>query len=77
MPPGEDHSLTYSRPRPATPASLLRPTQERSNDTPAVQEQISDLQAMVKELCKRSKTAGVGELPDELFACSLRSSTPT
>ena len=32
-----------------------------------MQEQISDLQAMVKELCKRSKSVGVGELPEELF----------
>jgi flagellar biosynthesis protein FlhF len=32
-----------------------------------VQEQISDLQAMVKELCKQSKGIGVGELPEELF----------
>ncbi|MCC6124191.1 MAG: flagellar biosynthesis protein FlhF [Pirellulales bacterium] len=67
MPPGEDDSPTYGRPRPATPASLLRSTRERPDNTPAVQEQISDLQAMVKELCKRSKGTGAGELPEELF----------
>jgi flagellar biosynthesis protein FlhF len=67
LPPVESNSDTYSRPRPATPASLLRSPQERPDNTPAVQEQISDLQAMVKELCKRSKGVGVGDLPEELF----------
>jgi flagellar biosynthesis protein FlhF len=57
---------TYSRPRLAPPASLLRSPHDRP-ESPAVQEQISDLQAMVKELCKRSKGVGVGELPEELF----------
>lgn len=67
LPPVEDNSLTYSRPRPATPASLLRSPLEKPDNTPAVQEQISDLQAMVKELCKRSKNLGASELPEELF----------
>ena len=67
MPAGDDNSLTYSRPRPATPAALLRSPHDRPDNTPAVQEQISELQTMVKELCKRSKNTGGGELPEELF----------
>jgi flagellar biosynthesis protein FlhF len=65
--PADDHSLTYGRPRPATPASLLRSPHEKPDNPPAMQEQITDLQAMVKELCKQSKGVGVGELPEELF----------
>ncbi len=34
---------------------------------PGVHEQIADLQTMVKELCRRSKTSRVGDLPEELF----------
>jgi flagellar biosynthesis protein FlhF len=67
-PPHEDASLTYSRPRPATPSSLLRPVHDpRPDNSPVMQEQISDLQAMVKELCKQSKSRSGSELPEELF----------
>jgi len=40
---------------------------DRLEHSAAVQEQISDLQSMVKDLCKRSKGVGVGDLPEELF----------
>jgi flagellar biosynthesis protein FlhF len=66
FPPPEGDSM-FDRPRPATPPGLLRSPREKPDEHFAVAEQISDLQAMVKDLCKRSKNARAGELPEELF----------
>ena len=73
MPPGEDHSPAYSRPRPATPASLLHPTHERPDQPHAVQEQ-------AQRPCRRwSRTSAggrrawaCGDLPEELFRLFTR-----
>jgi flagellar biosynthesis protein FlhF len=60
-------TATYSRPRPATPPSLLHAPKRLPDMSPNVQDQIADLQTMVKELCRRSKDDRTGDLPEELF----------
>ena len=59
-------SPAYSRPRPATPPSLLH-SLPQPVVSPGVHEQIADLQSMVKELCRRSNGGHAGDLPEELF----------
>ncbi len=65
----------YERPRPATPPSLMRETRERAVEERSakpvprdVQSQLDDLQAMVKELCRRSQPMAGAGWSDDLFA---------
>jgi flagellar biosynthesis protein FlhF len=60
-------SPTYDRPWPATSPGLLQSSQQQAVHSTGMQEQIADLQTMVKELCRRSKGGGMGDLPEELF----------
>jgi flagellar biosynthesis protein FlhF len=60
-------SPAYAGPRPATPSALLHTSQHQPVIPYGVHEQIADLQTMVKELCRRSKSNRIGNLPEELF----------
>jgi flagellar biosynthesis protein FlhF len=60
-------SPAYAGPRPATPSAFLHTPQHQPVIPYGVQEQIADLQTMVKELCRRSKSNRIGDLPEELF----------
>jgi flagellar biosynthesis protein FlhF len=60
-------AATYERPRPAARPTSFDPPARRSPFQPGVEEQIAGLHTMVQELCRRSKTHGVGDLPEELF----------
>ena len=75
LPPRDRASLVAGRPTASHWRRTARSTwacRSRTADrTPAlpgpVQGQLSDLQAMVKELCRRSQAGGRQELPEELF----------
>ena len=57
------HRCRRMRPRVAAHAAAGR----RGRPRRALQGQLSDLQAMVKELCRRSTGGGRHDLPEELF----------
>jgi flagellar biosynthesis protein FlhF len=61
-------SPAYARPHEYTPPEVHDSPRQQTVALPGVHEQISELQTMVKELCRRSKTGRGGDLPEELFA---------
>jgi flagellar biosynthesis protein FlhF len=58
---------TYTRPQPAAPPSQQLSFRQAPVLSSQVHEQLTDLQTMVKELCRRSKSGKTGDLPEELF----------
>ena len=60
-------AATYLRSRPAASPTSFDSPARRTPLHSGVEEQIAGLHTMVTELCRRSKTHGVGDLPEELF----------
>ncbi len=72
VPAKNSASPTYARPRAPASPEVIDSSRQQSVLLPGVHEQIADLQTMVKELCRRSKTSMVGDLPEELFKLFMK-----
>ncbi len=65
-------AATHARPRAAASPAVLDSPPRQAPLQPRVEEQIAGLHTMVKELCRRSKSGGIDDLPQELFALFTR-----